>query len=165
MENDLVAGIAYGKRFGCRYCLKTYGSKFIEICVLSWRRGPYLNSQSIVHSNQSEIRHLFKITKQQNKTNKQTGIIVFCRSSIELKCKNTYSSKTKTGQIHTVQKHTQNRPSTLRGQDKWLFVFWQLFECFGSIELTSYTYIRRAYFNSLLLKGKQFFKSQKQQNT
>ena len=29
----------------------------------------------------------------------------------------------KTGQIHTFQKHTQNRPSTLRGRDKPLFVF------------------------------------------
>ena len=32
-------------------------------------------------------------------------------------------AKTKTGQIHTVQKCIKNHPRTLRGRDKWLFVF------------------------------------------
>ena len=30
------------------------------------------------------------------------------------------------GQLHTCQKHTQNRPRTLRSRDKWLFVFWPM---------------------------------------
>ena len=88
--------------------LYTYGSKtltFIEICVLSWRRGPYLNSQSKVHTNQSEIRYLFKITKQ-------TGIIVFKKGTTTTTA--TLIELPSSIKVYTVQKHTQNRPSTLR---------------------------------------------------
>ena len=35
-----------------------------------------------------------------------------------------FQKNSKTYKMHTCKKHTQNCPRTLRGRDKWLFVFW-----------------------------------------
>ena len=59
---------------------------------------------------------------RQNKTKQTNRIIVFLlwRSLIKL---TSSSQKCRNLKIQTVQKRIQNRPRTLRGRDKWLFVF------------------------------------------
>ena len=117
-------------------------SSFLLVCIWSNKCKRVFNTQLFGFKNEyeysfdicprsitrTEIRYssVLSITAYKSKWSKNMLRIALASPGAEINGFLCFEYYTRLGQIHTFQKCIQNRPSTLRGWDKQLFLFWPL---------------------------------------